>query len=1018
MTITQSADANQLEPSGWSPAVALDPKHRPQTLDQPSTTVRREWLRWPQEAHLLDAKNNRYRRLTVAEIARIQGFDETQFSGTSLPDKDLIAGLGNAVPPPLAEAVFDTINKVWEWEDKSVIEICAGFGGLANGLTSVDDFKHHALLEFWEPACEVLRQSSDWESSAVQCVDVKTFDFKPFKGEVGLLTGGPPCQPWSQAGNNAGKDDPRDVLGHVPKMIAEVEPEVFVFENVPGLSSSKEHSKYFENLLDQLSSPRDDLEYGVAAGILNAADYGVPQRRRRLFIIGFKNKSFTFATAMLRSIQAAATHANPKSPKVGRKDWVTIGEAFEGLEDPGGWRIFLNDRDQLSPAKSSSEDSEEPRKLLIPDHRTDDTDHRKSTRIQFSWPGENQRVKVAKNGKFSLVPAIQERHFFPLLESGVETENEELRVRQSSYVKGDIDEALSALIHTHKSSVELAYWDVPRIDFFESSAEELKRSTWLTLLKNVCQRVLPILTEDGVFVVHVDDESAHLTRIVMESVFGARNYASTLVWQKKYGPQNDLNIPTDAQDYLICFAKNIDALPVIGLPVADENLKDDGDPRGPFRAMHKGARSGSKNSRWPYFGPPYRWQLVSGSLPDGIWRINPQSGVIWGTPKKSGATEFTVRVTDADGNSTESLVQMTVKDSGGTNNQDSVWWLEDEHHGSGPLKIKSVSLPDGVVGLPYSAVLEASGGTAFKPNRQKPGSGRYWEFSKDTLSKAILEDSAWFGRDGKALPSRRNYVDTSAPPRTRRVTTWIPYEVGGKAEDATKHLAELSSAQLVDGTFPRIAKPERLMKLIIQLFTRAENSWVLDISSPAASFSAASIKMKRRFIYLEFGPTDERSQIPSVELQRLCRVVEGKDNSPHGISNDEDIAWTGGGEFKQLEVGAHLLTHHELLDYWEPNLEDYPMDSAKFRNGIMHVAGFVPRQTDGLVTGVSIDGSEACVFLPPGDSVNDLLLGQIAEQLVPNYTNITVLFERTASPSVGSVHESIKLQTYPHELVG
>src|SRR5262245_30377635 len=50
----------------WSPSVALDRKHRPQVWDEPSSTVRREWCRYPQEAHLLDEANNQYRKLTVA----------------------------------------------------------------------------------------------------------------------------------------------------------------------------------------------------------------------------------------------------------------------------------------------------------------------------------------------------------------------------------------------------------------------------------------------------------------------------------------------------------------------------------------------------------------------------------------------------------------------------------------------------------------------------------------------------------------------------------------------------------------------------------------------------------------------------------------------------------------------------------------------------------------------------------------------------------------------------------------
>ena len=59
----------ELLESGWSEKVSNDPKHRPQVLDRPSTTVRKEWCRRPQEAHV--AEGTKYRRLSVAEVARI-----------------------------------------------------------------------------------------------------------------------------------------------------------------------------------------------------------------------------------------------------------------------------------------------------------------------------------------------------------------------------------------------------------------------------------------------------------------------------------------------------------------------------------------------------------------------------------------------------------------------------------------------------------------------------------------------------------------------------------------------------------------------------------------------------------------------------------------------------------------------------------------------------------------------------------------------------------------------------------
>jgi len=93
----------------WSLAVALDPKHRPQEPSKPASTVRREWWRFPQEAHLLDRTAGRYRRLVAREIALIQGFPEDWARESVQDELLLIRGYGDAVPPPLSEAVFSEL---------------------------------------------------------------------------------------------------------------------------------------------------------------------------------------------------------------------------------------------------------------------------------------------------------------------------------------------------------------------------------------------------------------------------------------------------------------------------------------------------------------------------------------------------------------------------------------------------------------------------------------------------------------------------------------------------------------------------------------------------------------------------------------------------------------------------------------------------------------------------------------------------------------------------------------------
>lgn len=331
-----SANLDELEDCAWSASVALDPKHRPQHLADLASTVRREWRRYPQEAHLLDAQRRRYRRLSLQEIIAIQGFPADWFADAEIRKGDKIRAIGDAVPPPVACAVIRALDRHVSWQSRTAVEVCAGAGGLASGSAAAG-FEHHVLIDHWAPACAVLRSGKPWPADRVVCGSISDYDFTPLRGSVGLLSGGPPCQPWSQAGRRAGHGDPRDLLGRIHELVASVEPEAFVFENVPGLMS-EENEGYLSAILARLRAPGTHIRYGVVSGILNAADYGVPQFRRRVFIIGLRDEPSATAFRVLDTAAAEATHRDPALPGEPRRPWVTLREAFASIPDPRGWR--------------------------------------------------------------------------------------------------------------------------------------------------------------------------------------------------------------------------------------------------------------------------------------------------------------------------------------------------------------------------------------------------------------------------------------------------------------------------------------------------------------------------------------------------------------------------------------------------------------------------------------------------------------------------------------------------------
>lgn len=290
MTATPASNCavDELPPIRWSRRTALDPKHRPQRSGRPASTVRREWARFPQEAHLLDEASKRIRRLLPCEIQRIQGFEPEWFDVPGVTPSNAIRAAGDAVPPPLSRAIMRGLAEVIDPQPRIAVELCAGAGGLASGIASLTDWTIAALVEFSPIACRILRHRKPWPIDAVVTRDVRRFDLSPYRGGLGLLSGGLPCQPWSRAGMQRGTDDPRDLLGMAPELVAASAPAAFVLENVPGLLAPTVQP-YLEHLLERLRRPSDDLRYGVLIAVLNAADFGVPQIRRRVFILGARD---------------------------------------------------------------------------------------------------------------------------------------------------------------------------------------------------------------------------------------------------------------------------------------------------------------------------------------------------------------------------------------------------------------------------------------------------------------------------------------------------------------------------------------------------------------------------------------------------------------------------------------------------------------------------------------------------------------------------------------------------------
>lgn len=166
------------------------------------------------------------------------------------------------------------------------IDLFAGAGGLSLGL-KMAGWDVQVALEIDADAVNTHR--TNMPEVRHLCDDIRDVDFAEFMG-LGLIAGGPPCQPFSVSGKQLGMHDIRDMVPQFVRAVREATPTAFLLENVHGLTTAK-----FRPYLLEKIGELEKLGYEVHWKVLNAADYGVPQNRLRLFVVGVpKGTPFAF----------------------------------------------------------------------------------------------------------------------------------------------------------------------------------------------------------------------------------------------------------------------------------------------------------------------------------------------------------------------------------------------------------------------------------------------------------------------------------------------------------------------------------------------------------------------------------------------------------------------------------------------------------------------------------------------------------------------------------------------------
>lgn len=612
---------------------------------------------------------------------------------------------------------------------------------------------------------------------------------------------------------------------------------------------------------------------------------------------------------------------------------------------------------------------------------------------------------------------------FPLID--LQSIGEEAGYASNLIVQGDRLTALDTLSHLYGRMIKLAYLDPPRIEIDDKTAafqgdSPARYSTWLSTIRAHLQALTPLMSRDGFIVIQVADAEEPYARLVADEVFGRDNQVGTIVWQRSFGPRNPKVTKefTAIHECILAYAFDKAYVDAVGLRLAPEgyNKHPDDDPRGEWKAEHKGAASWRKTTDYDTFVAPYRWKICDGKLPPGIWRLSPLTGVIWGIPEVAGTFPIEVEVSDSEGHSATARLTIEVADIGESHYPAEVPWLFKQIEPTGELRITTTELNPIVVGQPSSILLIANGGVPFMDTPKRPGEGRYWEYADYTLEKAYLEDRVYLGRKNNSIPAIKSYKDDlESDVVVRNQVTWWPARkdkdvAAGCTQDATKHLNKLRDLGLIK-TATRTAKPEMLLDKLLAIFTQPGDV-VLECFVSTGDMAAVCMKRSRRFVHLQGEATRDLELLADCVVPRLEAVAAGRDTGLPDVGADLYIPFPGGSGFVTARVGPWIFERRPNEDIATLNLEDYP-EPKDFVRALMTAEGYFP--IDGSV-GISPDGSKRCVVIDPDSYLTEQVAAEIASSSAEVRTTV-YYFMATDDFDPELTADGVSYRRVPTELV-
>lgn len=234
-------------------------------------------------------------------------------------------------------------------------------------------------------------------------------------------------------------------------------------------------------------------------------------------------------------------------------------------------------------------------------------------KLELTWLGKEKEIKIE--------PRI-------LIEDKEKSNCTNDRNTENMIIHGDNLLALKALESKYAGKVKCIYIDPPYNtgSAFEHYDDNLEHSTWLSLMKPRLEILRNLLSDDGSIWISIDDDEGHYLKVLCDEVFGRNNYINTVIWEKKYSPQNDAKWLSDNHDFILVYAKCKETWRPNLLPRSEEmNARyknPDNDPRGDWKTSDLSVRRKTEKDIYEITTPSGRVVL-------------PPSGRSWGVSKEN-----------------------------------------------------------------------------------------------------------------------------------------------------------------------------------------------------------------------------------------------------------------------------------------------------------------------------------------------------------------------------------------------